>query len=159
MDEILLSVCCAPCATVAIEELSKEFEVTLHFWGNNLDTAQEYQKRLNAVNQLAQSLGLTMIVEKYKPIQPEDCSQCFELRLSATAGLGFPYFATALTTSPHKDADVINTIGSRFDGYVATNFKKNNGFTRSVELSKKQGLYRQNYCGCNRSLQDARLKQ
>ena len=151
MKKILLAVCCAPCATVAVEQLSGEYALMLHFWGNNLDTEEEYQKRLSAVRILAQSLGVPIHVTDYSPTQPKDCAHCFEMRLSASAGHGFRYFATSLTASPHKCSLLVNNIGGKFEGYVASNFKKNNGFARSVQLSKELGLYRQNYCGCGRS--------
>ena len=154
MKKLLLSVCCAPCATVAIERLKDEYDVTLFFWGDNLDCVEEYQKRLDATRKIADVSSLPLLVAEYRPVQPENCGHCFIRRLGATAGEGFPFFATTLTTSPHKDADVINDIGGRFDGYVATDFKKKNGFARSVELSKKYGLYRQNYCGCGRSVKN-----
>ena len=148
MKKLLLSVCCAPCATVAIERLWDEYAVTLFFWGDNLDCEQEYKRRLDATRRLADVLNLPLLIAEYKSVNPKKCEHCFVRRLSATAGMGYSCFATTLTTSPHKDADVINDIGSKFNGYVATDFKKKNGFARSVELSRKYELYRQNYCGC-----------
>lgn len=154
---ILLNTCCAPCATIAIEKLSVDNNVTLHFWGSNIHPQQEYKKRLEAIR----ALDSNAIIAKYDPIQPESCTQCFETRLRATAEyakeFGFDIFATTLTTSPHKPAELINQIGEKVAAeygvkYLPTNFKKNNGFTRSVMLSKQLGLYRQNYCGCTRSL-------
>ena len=147
MKKLLLSTCCGPCATVALERLAKEYDVTVFFWGNNIHPREEYERRLEAVLKLAPNA----IVAEYKPLQPTSCKQCFEMRLKATADLNFDYFATTLTTSPHKDAKLINQIGAQYKGYVPTDFKKNNGFARSVILSKQLGLYRQNYCGCERS--------
>lgn len=154
---ILLSTCCAPCATVASEKLSGNYDVTLYFWGNNIHPQQEYEKRLQAIF----ILDPNAIIAAYDPAQSESCTQCFEARLRATAEyalkFGYGIFATTLTTSPHKPAELINRIGEKIAAeygikYLPTNFKKNNGFTRSVVLSKQLGLYRQNYCGCTRSL-------
>jgi len=149
---LLLSICCAPCATVAIEELSKEYNVTVFFWGNNIHPEDEYRKRLDAVLKL----DPTAVVIPYQPFSPKSCQRCFETRLRVSAEytkmFGFDFFATSLTTSPHKDADLINKIGAMIAGnYLPTDFKKNDGFNRSVELSKQLGLYRQNFCGCQRN--------
>jgi len=154
---LLLSACCAPCATVAIEQLSKNYNVTIHFWGNNIHPIGEYEKRREAVVILSNAKNLSLITDAYKPTQPDSCEQCFELRLRTTADFinnhNFDFFATSLTTSPHKDAGSINQIGAAIsEKYLPTNFKKNDGFARSVTLSKQLGLYRQNYCGCHRSL-------
>ena len=150
-SSLLLAVCCGPCATVAVERLSPDYNVTLFFWGNNLHPAEEFEKRREAVLKL----GKRTIIADYKPMQPESCEHCFAMRLRAASEYahanGFEYFATSLTTSPHKDARLINKLGSDFPGYIPTDFKKDNGFARSVELSKQLGLYRQNYCGCARS--------
>ena len=154
--KLLLSACCAPCATVALEQLSGEYDVTLYFWGNNIYPKEEYQKRLESILILSPNA----IIVPYHQIQPETCEQCFKMRLRDTAEYakhnGFEYFATTLTTSPHKPAELINQIGANIAEdsgvkYLPTNFKKNNGFARSVTLSKQLGLYRQNYCGCQRS--------
>jgi len=149
---LLLSACCAPCATVAIEELSKDYNVTVFFWGSNIHPEEEYKRRLDAVLQLCP----TAVIIPYQPFQPKTCEQCFETRLRATAEFadarGFDYFATSLTTSPHKDAELINQIGAKVSGkYLPTDFKKNDGFNRSVALSKQLGLYRQRYCGCQKN--------
>ena len=160
--KLLLSACCAPCATVAIEELSKTHSVTVFFWGNNIHPEQEYKKRLEALVILTKSeangknLRCPLIIADYQPIQPTSCEQCFEMRLNATAEYadkhGYDYFATTLTTSPHKDAELINKIGNRISAkYLPTDFKKNDGFNRSVVLSKQLGLYRQKYCGCQKT--------
>lgn len=154
--KLLLSACCAPCATVALEQLSAEYNVTMFFWGNNIHPQQEYQKRLESVL----ILDPKSIIIPYDPMQPEVCEQCFEIRFRATAAYaknnGFECFAATLTTSPHKPAELINHMGARIAEeygikYLPTNFKKNNGFQRSVILSKQLGLYRQKYCGCQRS--------
>jgi len=149
---LLLSICCAPCATVAIEELSKSYDVTVFFWGNNIHPEEEYRKRLDAVLTLCP----TAIIVPYQPFQPKSCERCFETRLQVSAEymdlFGFDFFATSLTTSPHKDAALINRIGVKIsDKYLPTDLKKNDGFNRSVELSKQLRLYRQRYCGCQKT--------
>jgi hypothetical protein len=148
---LLLSACCAPCATVALERLRADYDVAVFFWGNNIHPRGEYQLRQDAVLKLCPDA----IIVEYQQIQPETCEQCFELRLRATAqyaiAQSFDFFATSLTTSPHKPAEVINRIGASISlKYIPTDFKKNDGFSRSVQLSNSLGLYRQNYCGCTR---------
>lgn len=155
-ENLLLSTCCAPCATVALERLEEEYNVTPYFWGSNIHPHEEYKKRLDAVL----ALSPNAIIAEYQPIQPATCEDCFETRLRISAEYarrnGFPIFATTLTTSPHKPVDRINQIGMAVAAeynleYLPTDFKKKNGFSRSVEISKSLGLYRQNFCGCERS--------
>ncbi len=148
---LLLSACCAPCATVAIERLKEEYDITILYWGDNMDREEEFNKRLNELYKIWDKV----IVKEYDHTgwQNQNCQRCWKLRLEYTNKIAeeqdFDFFATTLTTSPHKPADVINKIGESLSPkYLATNFKKQNGFVRSVELSKQLGLYRQNYCGC-----------
>ena len=149
--KLLLAACCGPCATVAVERLSPDYDVTCLFYGDNLDSQAEFDRRLAGLYKLTDKV----IVHPYhhEDWQNQNCQRCFTLRLQNALEyvekLGFDYFATSLTTSPHKDAQLINAIGSSLsDKYVPTDFKKRNGFARSVELSKQLGMYRQNYCGC-----------
>ncbi|MBQ7973993.1 MAG: epoxyqueuosine reductase QueH [Clostridia bacterium] len=148
---LLLAVCCGPCATVAVERLAVDYDVTCLFWGDNLDSLDEFNRRLEALYKLTDQV----IVHPYhhENWQPQNCVRCITLRLENAyeyvQKLGFDYFATSLTTSPHKDAVLINQIGSRIsEKYVPSDFKKKDGFKRSVELSKQLKMYRQNYCGC-----------
>lgn len=167
---LLLSACCGPCSTVALERLHGEYDITVLFYGNNLDTAREYEKRLTALKTVNKMLNddRPMIIIPYKhidlglPNEPEGgrrCAKCFNMRLTATAesaaANGFDLFAATLTTSPHKNAEVINKIGTAIARrynlcYLATCFRENGGFMRSIELSKKLGIYRQKYCGCRK---------
>lgn len=149
--KLLLAACCGPCATVAVERLSPDYEVTCLFYGDNLDSQAEFDRRLAGLYKLTDKV----IVHPYNhdAWQNQNCQRCFTLRLQNALEyaekLGFDYFATSLTTSPHKDAKLINAIGTALsDKYLPTDFKKQNGFARSVELSKQLGMYRQNYCGC-----------
>lgn len=148
---LLLAVCCGPCATVAVERLAPDYDVTCLFWGNNLDSQEEFNRRLEALYKLTDKV----IVHPYnhENWQPQNCERCVTLRLQNAfeyvEKLGYDYFATSLTTSPHKDAQLINQIGSSIsEKYVPSDFKKKDGFKRSVELSKALKMYRQNYCGC-----------
>lgn len=149
--KLLLAACCGPCATVAVERLSPDYDVTCLFYGDNLDSQAEFDRRLEGLCKLTDKV----IVHPYhhQGWQNQNCERCFTLRLQNALAyvekLGFDYFATSLTTSPHKDAKLINAIGASLsDKYVPTDFKKQDGFKRSVELSKQLGMYRQNYCGC-----------
>jgi predicted adenine nucleotide alpha hydrolase (AANH) superfamily ATPase len=169
--KILLQVCCAPDATVAAERLRAEYTVGVYFYNPNIHPGEEYDKRVQELARLAPQIGAENYSAPYDPErwfeavkgyehEPEKgvrCHICFRLRLEATAGaakeLGFDLYGTVLTVSPHKDAELINRlgreIGTRYGvEYFESNFKKKDGFKRSLELSKQFGLYRQDYCGC-----------
>ncbi|HEY8542254.1 MAG TPA: epoxyqueuosine reductase QueH [Pseudothermotoga sp.] len=174
--QILLHVCCAPDATTAVERLHEEgYEPILFFFNPNIQPEEEYEKRLEATVKLANLWNLNLIVEKQDKILWEQqikgledlpegsfrCVKCIEYRLRSTAEYakknGFHIFSTTLTTSPKKNSKLILQIGETIAEelkieYLHKDFKKKNGFLRSVELSKKLGLYRQNYCGCIYSL-------
>ena len=168
---ILLQVCCAPDATVAVERLAGEYEIGIYFYNPNIEPLQEYQLRLDEMIRLASEIGVRVHPSPYDPErwraavrglehEPEKgarCTVCFRLRLEETAkaavALGYPFFGTVLTVSPHKDADLINALGREIGercgvSYLASDFKKRGGFSRSIELSREHDLYRQNYCGC-----------
>ncbi len=169
--KLLLHACCAPCSTACIERLSSAFDITIYFYNPNMDTKEEYYKRLNEQIRLCQSLGIETLYESYdtqefydavrglekEPEGGKRCEKCFYLRLKKTAlkakELGFDYFTTTLTVSPLKNSYLINTIGQTVESechinFLPSDFKKKNGYKRSVELSAEYGLYRQNYCGC-----------
>ena len=169
--KLLLHACCAPCSTACIERLTCAFDITVFFYNPNMDTEKEYYKRLNEQIRLCQSLGIETLFEGYNPQEfydavrglekePEGgkrCEKCFYLRLKKTAlkakELGFDYFTTTLTVSPLKNSYLLNTIGQTVGNecnvnFLPSDFKKKNGYKRSVELSAEHGLYRQNYCGC-----------
>lgn len=169
--KLLLHSCCAPCSTACIEKLKDYFDLTIFYYNPNIDTFEEYQKRLSEQIKYCESLGIKVIGEEYqkelflsavsgKEEEKEGgsrCGICFFLRLKETANKAkqenFEYFATTLTVSPLKNATVINEIGQEIEKkigvkYLPTDFKKGGGYLRSIELSKENGLYRQNYCGC-----------
>lgn len=174
---ILLHACCAPCATHVIEQLSRSYSVTALFYNPNIQPDEEYQQRLQAMQRLCSLTGTQLLVES-SPVavwdgwvqgledEPEHgrrCRQCFFGRLEYSVHmadrLGFPWVATTLTVSPRKPAAVINAIGVSVAAnartcYLESDFKKQDGFKRSCELSKYYDLYRQNYCGCRYSRRD-----
>jgi len=181
MKKLLLHICCAPDQTVAHERTSDEYKVTGYFSNSCIEPKGEYFKRLAEAKRLAEIQGMDLLEDEYFPNsflaisrglekEPEKgkrCNKCIEYRMRRTAERaaeeGFDIFATTLTVSPHKDADYINRLGielaEEFDiEYLQTNFKKQDGFKRSVELSKKLGIFRQNYCGCRYSLRDKKKR-
>ena len=172
--KLLLHSCCAPCSTAVLEKVTPYFDVTVFFFNPNVTESEEYYLRLNEQKRFlktayGESVGLIegryfskeffYMVEGYEK-EPEGgarCNLCFENRLQETAKLakqkGFDYFCTTLTVSPHKNADLINKIGEKFaveNGveWLYADFKKENGYKRSIEISKEYELYRQRYCGC-----------
>ena len=178
---ILLHCCCAPCASYVIKHLKTTYDITLFFYNPNIEPFEEYIKRKMDIEKLAamQSLHndgeVKILTSEYdnhlfsdivRPYvdEPEGglrCRFCYEMRLRETAvkakEFGFDIFGTTLSVSPHKDAKIINDCGERLAHeynilYLSADFKKNNGYMQSVELSKKFGLYRQNYCGCYYSI-------
>lgn len=175
VPRLFLHSCCAPCSSYVIEYLSDYFEITVFYYNPNLYPNQEYARRSGEQKRFIDEIKTKYPVsycecdfipnEFYnlvKGLEQEKeggrrCEKCFELRLSKTAEKAkaeeFDYFATTLTISPLKNASLINQIGyeqSKRYGvkYLASDFKKKNGFKRSTELSRQYGLYRQDYCGC-----------
>jgi len=168
---LLLHTCCAPCVTVPVERLQHDYELSCFFYNPNIHLKDEYLKRLNEVIRLTKELGLKIIIPDYdvapwfelvkgledEPEGGKRCSVCFEMRLQETGRYAkehnFDVFTTTLTISPHKNAVLINKIGTEIGeqyqiAFLEANFKKQDGYRRSIELSKKHNLYRQNYCGC-----------
>ena len=176
VPKLLLHSCCAPCSSYVIEYLSDYFEITVYYYNPNLTYEAEYQRRAaeqkRLIAQMPAKHPVTYLEGNYEPEvfalavrgyenEPERgsrCDICFLLRLSGAAREaekgGYPYFATTLTISPQKNADQVNAAGVRAQQthpgsvYLVSDFKKKNGYLRSLELSKQYGLYRQDYCGC-----------
>ncbi|MGN0471273.1 MAG: epoxyqueuosine reductase QueH [Lachnospiraceae bacterium] len=172
---LFLHSCCAPCSSYVIEYLSRYFRITVFYYNPNITDEEEYWKRAAEEQRLIASMptrypvtyqegrydpegffGMAKGLEKC-PEGQERCFGCYELRLTETAKQakmgGYDYFATTLTISPLKKADVLNEIGMRLGAiydipYLCSDFKKKNGYKRSIELSREYGLYRQDYCGC-----------
>lgn len=166
--KLLLHCCCAPCSSACLERLKEFFDITVFFYNPNIED-DEYERRKDELKRLIRLTGWAEILdcdhdttEFYEAIKGlegckeggERCKKCFELRLAKTAEVatsgGFDYFTTTLTISPLKNAEVINSIGERLGGekWLYSDFKKKNGYLRSINLSKEYELYRQDYCGC-----------
>lgn len=165
--KILLHTCCAPCASPSGERLLEAgWDITLFYSNSNIFPETEYIKRLDSANKLSKIWNVPLVTDSWdheewkkyikgyekEPEGGSRCSLCFKFNLKRTADkaekLGFDAFTTTLTLGPYKNSKVIFDIASIFPGFMEFNFKKKNGFKRSVELSKEYGLYRQNYCGC-----------
>lgn len=170
--KMLLHICCAPDATVPWPELlGGGFCVAGFMYGGNIHPREEYEKRADALRVLSSAIGAEAVIEPWAtdewlaatlelaaaPEGGERCRICFALQLSAAARFasenGYTHLTTTLTISPHKDPALINRIGAaaaekRGLIWVEKIWRRNDGFKRSVEMSKKLGLYRQNYCGC-----------
>ena len=168
---ILLHSCCAPCSTTVIERLKEYFDITILYYNPNIEPFEEYEKRKQEQIKIVNLYGIKYIDCDYDndlfhkmslglenvPEKGIRCHKCYRLRLDYTANFArtnnFEYFGTTLTVSPHKLSNVINEIGLELEkeyeiNYLVSDFKKNNGYKNSIELSKKYNLYRQNYCGC-----------
>ena len=173
---LLLHSCCAPCSSYVLEYLSGHFDLTVYYFNPNISPAEEYRRRAQEQQRLADMFHVPCMIEEYEhatfltaarglELAPEGgkrCEACFALRLEQTARFakehGFSLFATTLSISPHKDANKINEIGERIAqeagvSWLFADFKKRGGYQRSIELSKRFSLYRQNYCGCEFALQ------
>jgi predicted adenine nucleotide alpha hydrolase (AANH) superfamily ATPase len=177
MLKILLNVCCAPDATHSINALREAgYEPVSFFYNPNIHPEEEYKARFSDMEKLAKETGCENIKDvlydvkewhklcdplKDEPERGKRCEVCFKMRLEKTAELaktlGMEIFATTLTISPHKDAKLINRLGAEAAAkygvkYYESDFKKKDGFKKSIELSHKHGLYRQDYCGCEYSM-------
>ncbi len=168
---LLLHVCCGPDVSVALERLPQNERLCLFFDNPNVHPLEEYQRRLETFKKVASAFQVEYRVGEYDPESwlalvrghendPEKgqrCSICIRYRLERTAlrarEEAFDSIGSVFTTSPHKPAREINTWGEEIAknhglNYLVADFKKKDGFKRSVELSRNLGLYRQNYCGC-----------
>lgn len=175
VPKLLLHACCAPCSSYCLEYLSQYFEISVLYYNPNISIKEEYEYRLSEEKRLISSMDFKNDVRiidcdyntkdffnavKGLENEPEGgrrCEECFRLRLNATAAeakrLGIEYFGTTLTISPLKNAELINEIGEQLGEkygvkWLYSDFKKKEGYKRSIVLSKKYDLYRQNYCGC-----------
>lgn len=172
---LMLHSCCAPCSSYALEYLSDYFHINVFYYNPNISSEEEYNLRLSEqrrlIRELPQKYPVTLTEGEYDPQvfyrmakglekcpeRGERCLRCYRLRLEECARLakeqGADFFATTLTLSPLKSADAINEIGEELAdkygiAYLCTDFKKKNGYKRSIELSREYNLYRQNFCGC-----------
>lgn len=175
---LLLHSCCAPCSSYVIEYLSAYFYITVLYYNPNIEPREEYEKRKNEeirfigafktkypVKMMDVDYDNDKYCETIKGLENEPeggarCSKCFLLRMEKTASVAkannFDYFGTTLTVSPYKNSQVLNNIGASLEQkynvkYLYSDFKKREGYKRSIELSKEYNLYRQHYCGCKYS--------
>ena len=169
---LLLHSCCGPCSSSVIDTLKDYFDITIYYYNPNIEPKEEYEKRKKEQIRLINELGFVKYIdcdydnasflEAAKGYEEEKegglrCSKCFYLRMHSTAlkakELGFEYFGTTLTVSPHKNSGIINEIGKEIEQkedikYLYSDFKKHDGYLKSIQLAKKYNLYRQDYCGC-----------
>ena len=176
--KLLLHACCAPCSSYCMEYLNRYFDITIYFYNPNIDNKNEYITRVEEEKRLISEMDFVRPVlfleGEYDPenfhklskgmeLEPEGgkrCHSCYEMRLLKSAQeakeRGFDYFATTLSISPMKNSQVLCEIGEKVGKivgveYLPSDFKKKNGYKRSVELSNEYNLYRQDYCGCSYS--------
>lgn len=181
VPRLLLHSCCAPCSSYVLEYLSQYFEITVFYYNPNLYPDSEFAKRSAEQKRLIKEMKTLHPVSFIEGTFDKEtfyqmasgmeslkeggarCFRCYELRLKQTAEMakagGFDYFTTTLSISPLKNAQKLNEIGNRLAKeygvtYLTSDFKKKNGYKRSVELSQEYGLYRQDYCGCEFSYQE-----
>ena len=172
---LLLHACCAPCSSAVLEYLSQYFAITLLYYNPNISPFEEYEKREAELRRLVAEMDLVHPVEllpceyegqafaeaaqglEGEPAGGKRCEACFRLRLRyaarEAARLHFDYYTTTLSISPMKNARLLNRLGEEIGSeygvaHLPSDFKKKDGYKRSVELSKEFGLYRQDYCGC-----------
>ncbi len=172
---LLLHSCCAPCSSYVLEYLSDYFKITVYYYNPNITDEEEYKKRVEEQQRLINSLDtknpIQLIEGAYRPEEfydaikgmedmPEGqsrCFACYRLRLLAAAKMAkeqdYDFFTTTLSISPHKNAQKLNEIGQSISNvlgvnYLYADFKKREGYKRSIELSLKYDLYRQDFCGC-----------
>jgi len=175
VKKILLHSCCAPCSSAVIERLTKYFDITILYYNPNIEPKDEYLKRkeeeirfikefnnINKLDILDCDYDNDIYHELVKGMENEKeggsrCHKCYNLRMEYTAKkakeLSYDYFATTLSVSPYKNSQILNQIGQLLEAkynikYLYSDFKKREGYKRSIELSKIYNLYRQDYCGC-----------
>ena len=183
---LLLHVCCAPCSSYVLEYLSRYFAITVLFYNPNISPTAEYNVRAEELQRLVATMPLSnpveVIVSDYDPAPflhiakgredlpegGERCTACYRLRLEESARIAqkdrYDYFTTSLSISPLKDAERLNTIGGELATqygvpYLFSDFKKREGYKRSIQLSAEYNLYRQDYCGCAYSKRDAERRK
>lgn len=183
---LLLHACCAPCSSYVLEYLNHYFNITLYYYNPNISPEKEYLLRLEELKGFLSKApfaeGVKLEEAEYEPQRffeiakgmeqekegGERCKKCYRLRLDKTADFakknGFDYFTTTLSISPYKNAGWLNLIGEELAekygvDYLFSDFKRKNGYKRSIELSWEYGLYRQDYCGCVYSEAQARSRR
>lgn len=173
---LLIHSCCAPCSSYVLEYLSQHFDITLLYYNPNISPQSEFEYRVSELKRLISEMSLDketkIVIPEYNdrefynevkgmediPEGGERCFKCYEIRLRKAIEYAkensFEYFTTTLSISPYKNAEKLNEIGERLAGeyggvkWLPSDFKKKNGYKRSIELSRMYNLYRQDYCGC-----------
>lgn len=183
---LLLHSCCAPCSSYVLEYLSNYFAITVFYYNPNIFPESEYTKRILEQKTIITNMKMKHPVhfvaghyererffymakgKEHMPEGSQRCYDCYQLRLEEAARVAsegeFDYFTTTLSISPMKNAEKLNEIGIELGkqygvSYLQSDFKKKNGYKRSIELSKEYGLYRQDYCGCEYSYRDRQVEK
>lgn len=181
--KLLLHACCGVCSSAVLERIYPFFDITILFYNPNIYPEKEYLKRLETQKEIINKMNLNINIlevnydkEQFDKISKgleeekeggERCTKCYLLRLEKTAVLAqkhnFEYFCTTLSVSPYKNAEKLNKIGKILEEkykvkYLYSDFKKKEGYKRSIELAKAHNLYRQDYCGCEYSLNEMKEK-
>ena len=186
IPSLLLHACCAPCSSYVLEILSKYFNITIYYYNPNITPKKEFDKRIIELRKLISEIPhkneIKIIegsydndifetrIKDYKNLgeRSKRCFECYNLRLEKTVKLAkeknFDFFTTTLSISPYKNASWLNEIGEKLEKkynvkYLYADFKKNNGYKRSIELSLIYNLYRQDYCGCIYSKKEEELRK
>ena len=180
---LLLHACCGPCSSYVVEYLSNFFDITIYYYNPNTYPLKEYERRLEELKSFINKFNNKIKVKEdlynsdefYQAIRgleklgekSKRCYNCYKLRLEKTCKYAkennFDYFTTTLSISPYKNAEWLNEIGKNLESlydikYLYSDFKKKNGYKRSLELSKEYKLYRQEYCGCVYSMEERNIK-
>lgn len=180
--KLLIHACCGPCSSYVLEYLKDYFDISIYYYNPNIFPDREYYRRMEEVKKFVslKKYNIDFIEGDYIPSEFYEvvkdnhmlgeksirCFNCYKLRMEKAAEYakdnGFDYFTTTLSISPHKNSDWINQIGFQLEdkykiNYLYADFKKNNGYKRSLELSKENNLYRQEYCGCVYSMKERGL--
>lgn len=180
---LLLHSCCGPCSTHVLNVLEPYFDLTIYYYNPNIYPESEFDRRLNTqkelISKLPYKVGLIVdkddysvyldVIDEYKHLgeKTRRCYECYKFRMEKLKEVavknGFEYFTTTLSVSPHKNSNWINEIGSSLDTidckYLYSDFKKENGYLDSTNLAKFYNLYRQDYCGCSFSLNEANIRK
>lgn len=182
--KLLIHSCCGPCSSYVLDYLNNYFDISIFYYNPNIFPEKEFVYRSKEQEELINKMGLdikfigqehrsqefyeTVIGYENEPEKSSRCSLCFKLRLEETAKYAlensYDYFTTTLSISPHKDAQLLNRIGKELENlygikYLYSDFKKKNGYRKSVDLSKKYNMYRQEYCGCEFSYKAYKKKK
>ena len=157
VPKILLHACCAPCSSTCLKRLGEHYKITIFYYNPNITEEKEYKKRLEEIKRFIKEFKVKYPIEilegRYNREAFFEMSKGLEETLKVAEDNNFDFFASTLTLSPYKNANWINEIGEEIAkespvNYLYSDFKKQNGYKKSIEYSNKYQLYRQDYCGC-----------